>query len=137
PGLSLGTESPQFTRAPETGLSCMQGLFFYRKGAKTRQARQEKIELSSNLLGELGALCAFAGNQSTGPSPKNVMRFVDEAIIQVRAGDGGNGCVSFRREKFIPFGGPDGGDGGDGGSVWVVADAGINTLVDFRYTRSF
>ncbi len=65
------------------------------------------------------------------------MKFVDEATIKVAAGDGGNGCVSFRREKFIPFGGPDGGDGGDGGSVWLVADEGINTLVDFRYERSF
>ena len=65
------------------------------------------------------------------------MKFVDEATIKVAAGDGGNGCVSFRREKFIPFGGPDGGDGGDGGSVWLVADDSINTLVDFRYERSF
>lgn len=65
------------------------------------------------------------------------MRFVDEAVIKVVAGDGGNGCMSFRREKFIPFGGPDGGDGGEGGSVWAEADFGINTLVDFRYTRQF
>lgn len=65
------------------------------------------------------------------------MRFVDEAVIKVVAGDGGNGCMSFRREKFIPFGGPDGGDGGQGGSVWAEADVGINTLVDFRYTRQF
>ena len=65
------------------------------------------------------------------------MKFVDEAAIRVMAGDGGNGCVSFRRERFIPFGGPDGGDGGDGGSVWLVADADLNTLVDFRFTRTF
>ena len=65
------------------------------------------------------------------------MKFVDEAIIKVQAGDGGNGCISFRREKFIPFGGPDGGDGGSGGSVWLVADEGLNTLVDFRHQRSF
>jgi GTP-binding protein len=65
------------------------------------------------------------------------MKFVDEAVITVRAGDGGNGCISFRREKFIPFGGPDGGDGGGGGSVWLVADEGINTLVDFRHMRHF
>ncbi|MEO6967061.1 MAG: Obg family GTPase CgtA [Rhodanobacteraceae bacterium] len=65
------------------------------------------------------------------------MKFVDEAIIKVQAGDGGNGCASFRREKFIPFGGPNGGDGGSGGSVWLVADEGINTLVDFRHQRSF
>jgi GTP-binding protein len=65
------------------------------------------------------------------------MKFVDEAHIKVQAGDGGNGCISFRREKFIPFGGPDGGDGGFGGSVWLVADEGLNTLVDFRHQRSF
>jgi GTP-binding protein len=65
------------------------------------------------------------------------MKFVDEAIIKVQAGDGGNGCISFRREKFIPFGGPDGGDGGSGGSVWLVADEGLNTLIDFRHQRSF
>lgn len=65
------------------------------------------------------------------------MKFVDEAQIKVTAGTGGNGCVSFRREKFIPFGGPDGGDGGNGGSVWLVADEGLNTLVDFRHMRAF
>jgi len=65
------------------------------------------------------------------------MKFVDEATIKVQAGDGGSGCVSFRREKFVPKGGPDGGDGGDGGSVWLVADEGINTLADFRVTRTF
>ncbi len=63
------------------------------------------------------------------------MQFVDEAVIKVEAGDGGNGCVSFRREKFIPKGGPDGGDGGDGGDVWLCADSGLNTLVDFRHQR--
>ncbi len=65
------------------------------------------------------------------------MKFIDEATIEVRAGDGGNGCVSFRREKFVPFGGPDGGDGGDGGSVYLQADSSINTLVDFRHNRKF
>ncbi|MEN8821709.1 MAG: Obg family GTPase CgtA [Abyssibacter sp.] len=65
------------------------------------------------------------------------MKFVDEAVITVEAGDGGNGCVSFRREKYVPFGGPDGGDGGDGGHVWAVADEEINTLADFRFTRRF
>ncbi len=63
------------------------------------------------------------------------MKFVDEAKIRVEAGKGGAGCLSFRREKFIPFGGPDGGDGGHGGSVYLVADAGLNTLVEFRYKR--
>lgn len=65
------------------------------------------------------------------------MKFIDEASIEVRAGDGGNGAVSFRREKYIPMGGPDGGDGGDGGSVWLEADDGMNTLVDFRTARKF
>lgn len=65
------------------------------------------------------------------------MKFVDEVIITVRGGDGGNGCVSFRREKFAPKGGPDGGDGGDGGSVYLVGDVNLNTLVDFRHTRKF
>ncbi len=65
------------------------------------------------------------------------MKFVDEATIDVKAGDGGNGCVSFRREKYIPFGGPDGGDGGDGGSVYLVADSNLNTLADFRFERRF
>ena len=65
------------------------------------------------------------------------MKFVDEASIEVIAGDGGSGCVSFRREKFIPRGGPDGGDGGDGGSVYLVADPNLNTLADFRHTRVY
>lgn len=66
-----------------------------------------------------------------------VMRFVDEAVINIQAGKGGNGCLSFRREKFIPFGGPDGGDGGDGGSIYLEANKDLNTLVDFRYKRQF
>jgi GTPase len=65
------------------------------------------------------------------------MKFVDEAEVTVQAGKGGDGCLSFRREKYIPKGGPDGGDGGRGGSVYLVATEGLNTLADFRYTRSF
>ena len=65
------------------------------------------------------------------------MKFVDEASIDVAAGDGGNGCVSFRHEKFKEFGGPNGGDGGRGGHVYALADPNLNTLVDFRYTRRF
>jgi GTP-binding protein len=63
------------------------------------------------------------------------MKFVDEAVIRVDAGDGGNGCVSFRREKYLPDGGPDGGDGGDGGSVYLQADENLNTLIDYRFER--
>ncbi len=63
------------------------------------------------------------------------MKFVDEAIIDVVAGNGGSGCISFRREKFIPFGGPNGGDGGRGGHIYLEADRNINTLIDYRYAR--
>jgi GTP-binding protein len=65
------------------------------------------------------------------------MKFVDEVIVQVQAGDGGNGCSGFRREKFVPLGGPDGGDGGEGGSIYLKTESGLNTLVDFRYRRHF
>jgi len=65
------------------------------------------------------------------------MRFVDEVTIKAIAGNGGNGCCSFRREKYVPFGGPDGGDGGDGGSIYLVADNDLNTLVDYRYVRTY
>jgi len=65
------------------------------------------------------------------------MKFVDEATITVIAGSGGNGSASFRREKYVPFGGPDGGDGGRGGSVYLEGDSGLNTLVDFRHMRKF
>ncbi len=65
------------------------------------------------------------------------MKFVDEATISVHAGNGGHGCLSFRREKFIERGGPDGGDGGDGGNVFLVANVGVNTLADFRVARKF
>ncbi|MDB2372995.1 Obg family GTPase CgtA [Psychrosphaera haliotis] len=63
------------------------------------------------------------------------MKFVDEVEIKVDAGDGGNGAVSFRREKYVPMGGPDGGDGGDGGDVYLLADEGLNTLIDYRFER--
>lgn len=65
------------------------------------------------------------------------MKFVDEAIIKIEAGNGGAGCLSFRREKYVPRGGPDGGDGGDGGSVFLEANPDLNTLVDFRYQRHY
>lgn len=65
------------------------------------------------------------------------MKFIDEATITVEAGKGGNGCISFRREKYIPKGGPNGGDGGDGGSVYLIADNDLNTLADFRFERRF
>lgn len=65
------------------------------------------------------------------------MKFVDEASIHVEAGDGGNGCMSFRREKYIPKGGPDGGDGGDGGDVYFIADENLNTLIDFRFEKLY
>ncbi|EGN74768.1 Obg family GTPase CgtA [Idiomarina sp. A28L] len=64
------------------------------------------------------------------------MKFVDEIDIRVEAGDGGNGCIGFRREKYIPKGGPDGGDGGDGGDVWLEADENLNTLIDYRFERT-
>lgn len=65
------------------------------------------------------------------------MKFVDEALIRVEAGNGGHGCLSFRREKYVPRGGPDGGDGGDGGSIFLEGNPNLNTLVDFRYQRHF
>ena len=65
------------------------------------------------------------------------MNFIDETTIKVKAGNGGHGCLAFRREKFIPLGGPSGGDGGDGGSVYLRADRGLNTLIRFRYERQF
>src|SRR2546430_16399432 len=65
------------------------------------------------------------------------MKFLDEAKVYIRSGDGGNGCVSFRREKFIEFGGPNGGDGGKGGDVVAEAVEGLNTLIDYRYQQHF
>src|SRR3990170_8164928 len=71
------------------------------------------------------------------PLRSGAMKFLDEAKVYVRSGDGGNGCVSFRREKYIEFGGPDGGDGGRGGDVWAEAVANLNTLIDYRYRQHF
>src|SRR5205823_5614939 len=68
-------------------------------------------------------------------SERRAVKFIDEAQIEVIAGDGGNGVASFRREKYVPRGGPDGGDGGRGGSIYAVADRNINTLIDYRYAR--
>jgi GTPase len=65
------------------------------------------------------------------------MKFIDEARIEVHAGKGGNGSASMRREKYVPFGGPDGGDGGRGGSIYIEADSNINTLIDYRFARIF
>ncbi|MGZ3369669.1 MAG: GTPase ObgE, partial [Caulobacteraceae bacterium] len=65
------------------------------------------------------------------------MKFLDQCKIFVRSGDGGGGAVSFRREKFIEYGGPDGGDGGKGGDVWIEAVDGLNTLIDYRYQQHF
>ena len=65
------------------------------------------------------------------------MKFLDLSKVYIRSGGGGAGCVSFRREKFVEFGGPDGGDGGNGGSVWAIAVDGLNTLIDFRYQQHF
>src|SRR4051794_15151934 len=65
------------------------------------------------------------------------MKFLDECKVYIRSGDGGGGSVSFRREKFIEYGGPDGGDGGRGGDVWIEAVEGLNTLIDYRYQQHF
>ncbi|QIQ41408.1 MAG: Obg family GTPase CgtA [Buchnera aphidicola (Aphis urticata)] len=65
------------------------------------------------------------------------MKFIDQTIIQVIAGNGGNGCIHFRREKYIPKGGPDGGDGGDGGNIWIESNNNLNTLIDFRFKKIF
>ncbi|MCA3244497.1 MAG: GTPase ObgE, partial [Alphaproteobacteria bacterium] len=65
------------------------------------------------------------------------MKFLDDVVLNVRSGAGGSGCVSFRREKFVEFGGPDGGNGGKGGCVWIEADPSLNTLVDYRFRPVF
>ena len=83
------------------------------------------------------ALSAAASSSSAGRDGRTGMKFLDQARVYVRSGDGGAGCVSFRREKFIEFGGPDGGDGGRGGDVVVECADGLNTLIDFRYQQHF
>ena len=65
------------------------------------------------------------------------MKFIDEATIDVIAGKGGDGCMSFRREKYVQYGGPNGGDGGNGGNIYITSEPGLNTLIDFRYKRLF
>ena len=65
------------------------------------------------------------------------MKFLDQAKIYIKAGNGGSGSASFRREKFVEYGGPDGGDGGDGGSIIIQSDRNLNTLIDFRYAQHF
>src|SRR5450755_4362712 len=86
------------------------------------------------------------GDSSPAPHPLDFctplghnggMKFLDQCKIYVRSGDGGGGAVSFRREKFVEYGGPDGGDGGRGGDVWIEAVDGLNTLIDFRYAQHF
>src|SRR5262249_58619077 len=80
-----------------------------------------------------------SGLTPPGPSGPAVCHgmFVDEIDVFVKGGDGGAGCVSFRREKFVPYGGPDGGDGGDGGSIWLEAASQLTTLLDFHYRRHY
>ena len=85
-------------------------------------------------LSRSSALCARA---SRSTEPQHDMKFLDQAKVYIRSGDGGAGAVSFRREKFIEFGGPDGGDGGRGGDVWAEAVDGLNTLIDYRYQQHF
>src|ERR1700687_223964 len=84
--------------------------------------------------GNLPPFCWCAARRSI---ELTVMKFVDEATLKVQAGNGGRGCVSFRREKFVPFGGPDGGDGGLGGSVYPKAVGGMNTLAGFCISPAF
>lgn len=83
------------------------------------------------------AACTRVSARRSFVSLEAALKFVDEATIRVEAGDGGNGVVSFRREKYIPKGGPDGGDGGDGGNVFLVADTNLNTLVDYKFTKFY
>src|SRR5690606_19355448 len=84
------------------------------------------------VVNEPAAVCSPAHTQL-----REAMKFLDQAKVYIRSGDGGAGCVSFRREKFIEFGGPDGGDGGRGGDVWVECVDNLNTLIDYRYQQHF
>src|ERR1700709_122689 len=88
-------------------------------------------------VGRRGANSRMACRRAAMPSASLAMKFLDQARVYVRSGDGGAGCVSFRREKFIEFGGPDGGDGGRGGDVVVECTQGLNTLIDFRFQQHF
>src|SRR6266511_1366443 len=87
--------------------------------------------------GALLSRCPVPCYCSDCPLSKRAMKFLDEAKVYIRSGDGGNGCVSFRREKFIEFGGPNGGDGGKGGDVIALAVEGLNTLIDYRYQQHY
>lgn len=80
-------------------------------------------------------LTGTQGASLCNESRESLMKFVDEAYIEIAAGDGGNGAATFRHEKYKEFGGPDGGDGGRGGHVYAVADPNLNTLIDYRYSR--
>jgi GTP-binding protein len=86
---------------------------------------------------ELGAESGNLKRDDVIARPATIMKFLDEAKVYIKSGDGGNGCVSFRREKFIEFGGPNGGDGGRGGDVMIEAVNGLNTLIDYRYQQHF
>src|SRR5271170_5613237 len=91
----------------------------------------------SNATGSRSAARTGRRAPGIGSSARTSMKFLDQARVYIRSGDGGAGCVSFRREKFIEFGGPDGGDGGRGGDVVVEAVANLNTLIDYRYRQHF
>ncbi len=124
--------------------------FFMAKRLLTRDIQAAERQIGDNRCGEnrlrflavactswvSASFCSGSRSDSNGQNGPN-MKFVDEVKIKVAAGNGGNGVVSFRREKYIPKGGPDGGDGGAGGSVFLVGDEGLNTLIDFRHQRNF
>ena len=113
------------------------------KGAPARGGLVEchTFRLTRDAWTDWAASRRQALDQAHGPDALELgpagMKFLDQARVYIRSGDGGAGCVSFRREKFIEFGGPDGGDGGRGGDVVVECAAGLNTLIDFRYQQHF